>query len=215
MKIKEEFEITLDDLKEGITLCFRKSHAFTTTARILFRDSNDTDVVSALLINAIEELGKGLFLKEYYEDNNISIPKWIFGIKGKHTHTKKIQRGMDELGEQSLIHPKHFEILSHKDTKFKSDGSFTYTGTPPSPDELHEMTQAGFGGNLDSMVEYKTRVDQNKKFQLFYVDWNDEEKKWQYGMFQNDWQINNLLTKLESFLQKYHNTNSKYSFEYS
>ena len=91
MDTSSEFDISLDNLKKGIGLCFRKSYAFTTTARILFKDSNDTDVVSALLISAIEELGKGL-LKKQYEECNTLIPKWIFG-KGLETHTKKIQCG--------------------------------------------------------------------------------------------------------------------------
>ena len=120
----------------------------------------------------------------------------------------------DELDEKSLIHPKHFEILSHKDTKFKKDGSVTYTVTPPSSTELEEMIQVGFGKDLDSMVDYKTQLDQGKKFQSFYVSWNYNNKKWQYGMFQNDWQTNNLLTKLEFFLKEYHNTGNEYSFEY-
>lgn len=215
MSHNSEYEISLDELKKGVSLCFRKSYAFTNIANILFKNNEDPDVISALLINAIEELGKGIFLKEHYENKNILIPKWIFGKNGKNTHTKKIQKGMDELGEKSLVHPKHFEILSHENTKFNDDGSFTYTVNPPSSTELHEMSQAGFGKDTDSMVDYKTRLDQNKKFQLFYVDWNDDVKKWQYGMFQNGWQINNLLKKIDIFLNNYHNTDNDYSFDYN
>lgn len=45
-----------------------------------------------------------------------------------------------------------------------------------SEKELSEMTQTGFGQDYDSMVDYKTQLDQNKKFQLFYVNWNPYKK---------------------------------------
>lgn len=207
-------EIDLDHLKEGTSLCFRKSYAFTNNAKFLFEDNRDPDVVSALLVSAIEELGKGLILKEHHSAQNTSIPTWIFG-KGRDTHTKKIQRGIQELGEQSLLHPKLFEILSHDDTVVDPDG----TMHPPSEitvtaNELNEMVESGFGQGYDSMVEYKTQLDQNKKFQLFYIDWNSDTNKWQYGMWHNDFQINNLLSKLEGFLEHYHETDDVYAFDY-
>lgn len=208
-------EISLNSLKEGISLCFRKSYAFTNNAQFLFEDNRDPDVVSALLVSAIEELGKGLILKEFYTSQNTSVPKWIFG-KGRDTHTKKIQKGIEELGEQSLLHPKLFQILSHDDTIIDPDGKMH----PPqeitvTADELNEMVQTGFGQGYDSLVDYKTQLNQNKKFQLFYIDWNSDNNKWQYGMWHNDFQINNLLRKLESFLKTYHNTEIDYSFDYS
>ena len=214
--MKEDvFKISLENLKKGASLCFRKSYAFTSNAKFLFENHKDSDIVSSLLVSAIEELGKGLILKESHIAQNTSFPKWVFG-KGLQTHTKKIQKGMEELGEKSLLHPKLFEILSHKDTKFNEDGSMQYPSELVcSEEELSEMTQTGFGHDYDSMVDYKTKLDQSKKFQLFYVDWNSDEKKWQYGMWYNDYQMKNLLKKLEIYLKKYHGKDNDYGFEYS
>ena len=211
---KNYFEIPLDDIKEGVSLCFRKSHAFTVNARLLNNRNQDPDIVSALLVSAIEELGKGLFLKELHEKGTILIPKEVFG-KGFDTHTKKIQRGMTELKEKSLLHPKFFEILSDKNTKFNPNGSIIYSEQQLSQEEISEMFQTRGGTGKDSWFYYKTRLDQNKKFQLFYVNWNDDEKKWEYGMWNTNYQIKNLLNKLENFLMIYHNTDNDYSFEYS
>ena len=130
----------MDNLKKGVSLCFRKSYAFTTNARLLFNNSSDPDIVSALLVCAIEELGKGLILRDFCEKGETSIPSGLFGKgTGGTTHRNKIQRGMDELQEKSLIHPKLFEILSHKDTQFNDDRSITYIGKTLSREELSEM----------------------------------------------------------------------------
>lgn len=85
---EDVFEIPLENLKKGISLCFRKSYAFTSNAKFLFENYKDPDIVSALLVSAIEELGKGLILKELHIAQNTSIPKWVFG-QGFQTHTKK------------------------------------------------------------------------------------------------------------------------------
>lgn len=214
MDNQDHFKISLPKLAEGISYCFRKSYAFTDNARTLFDQHKDSDIVSALLVSAIEELGNGLILQEFHIKQITAIPKWIFGGRNI-THVTKIQKGMDALGEQSLLHPKLFQILNHKETIFNSDGSITFPlSIIISQKDFSEMTNTGFGQNLDSMVDYKSKLDQNKKFQLFYVDWNPDKKLWQYGMWHNDYQIDNLICKLEIFLKKYHNTDADYNFVY-
>lgn len=103
-----DYSLTDSQLMQGINYCFDKVRRLLNSVESLLHSQDkfwESSHALGLYTFAIEEFGKGLLLKDRYQqgNNNIQIPTWIFAKRAGEIkpHDEKINRAFKELTDVS------------------------------------------------------------------------------------------------------------------
>ena len=123
---------------------------------------------------AVEEYGKALLLRDYYQKGmqNIQVPQWIFARgkdkKRRKSHDIKIQKAFDKLPndcKNTMVGIVIDKPLPNATTlRFKDGGSMS------------------IGGQTTGLHMTNNDIDFEVRMKCFYVDWDKLDNKWEYEL---------------------------------
>ncbi len=169
--MNDNYLIPENKIEEGIQFCINRSKELISDAKLLAEQGNISHALG-LYTFAIEEYGKSLLILEQTEKDggNIIIPTWIFGGKSKkraNSHIKKIEKALEKLPHECQMITLWEETI-HTPTNEKREVEI-------EGEDDRVIIQTDLGTGTFSMG---TDPDFEERLKTFYVDWNDEKKKW-------------------------------------
>jgi AbiV family abortive infection protein len=184
-----DYSLTDSQLMQGINYCFEKASSLLDTVKSLLSSQDkfwETSHALGIYTFAIEEFGKALLLKDYYQPGNrkIQIPSWIFTDHDKKT--KRAFRELSDISKRIMV-----GILvdkpspSKKTLKFRDGGWISVSGMTTG---LH-MT--------DNQVDFEVRM------KCFYVDWNKDRTEWEYELTTTKEYLQNAVSSFRIELNRY------------
>jgi hypothetical protein len=140
-----------------------------------------------LYIFALEEYGKGLFLRDCKKnaEGYYVVPTDIFGKKSSHEN--KIKKALD-----TLPHDCNIGIAVTVNEAPDSIRTITLKGDK-NIISIYDWSTGNFSSTADSIQE-------DTRWRCFYVDWHDKERYWKYEFFVAD---KDLFSNAISVLIKY------------
>jgi len=203
------YYISRKQLKEGIHLCFKKAQNLIRTSDFLFKENQNMNVILGITTLALEEYGKGLLLKDRFKKPRkiYGIPKQLFGRgKGsKNAHRIKMARALIELPEHYRRFYPAVLVKFNTDTRVKK--------IKVSPNEEQIIIPAGvtgifeLGELLDDVVYVEGNpnsdfqndfvADLTARLRSFYVDWDDDNKVWRWGVSVSKKNMVSLISKIK------------------
>ena len=159
-------------LSEGVNRCIEKTERLLNNALVLIDEGKDITHAMGLYTFAIEEYGKALLLKECSldPDGKYRVPVEIF--TGRESHKLKFHRGNKDLPEECKI----FGFGVKIDSAFTATTVITFKGGSHAvsiiPGATGFFVDSSPKSVEDSVVDFIVRTE------CFYVDWDDEKKRW-------------------------------------
>ena len=196
----EDYSLSDSQLMEGIDYCFDKVSRLLNSVESLLSSQDkfwESSHALGLYTFAIEEFGKGLLLKDRYQQGShkIQIPSWIFA---KHVpreikpHDEKIKRAFKELSDASkrimvgIVVDKPSPAT--KTIKFRDGGQMSMNG----------MTTGLF--MTDNHIDFEVRM------KSFYVDWNKDSNEWEYELTTTKEHLENAVSCFKTELARQMNS---------
>jgi hypothetical protein len=197
-----DYSLSGSQLMQGIDYCFNKVSRLLNSIELLLSSQDkfwESSHALGLYTFAIEEFGKGLLLKDRYQQGSheIQIPSWIFAKELKDyprikPHDVKITRGFKELPDASkrimvgVVLDKPSPAT--KTLKFRDGGAMSIKGIATGL----FMT--------DNHIDFEVRM------KSFYVDWNKDRNEWEYELTTTKEYLENAVSCFKTELARQMNS---------
>jgi len=174
----------------GIHICLVKAEQLCNSALKLMNNDNDLTHAYGLYTFAIEEFGKLLYLQEFFQNNNDIQKFQSYIFKGNKSHHMKFKKGLKNLP------PACKNITIYKQAAFPSGAAYTRK----------------FGrGNLSFKFRSHSKISQftssrpnfDMRMNSFYVDWNVNEKTWDFNYKVVKKDLNKAIKEFKKHIPKY------------
>lgn len=205
-----EYYLTKDEIKEGIDHCFDKADLILNACEHLLKINHNPSLIVGLTTFALEEFGKGLHLRDRLKKprKQYGVPISLFGLGNKSSHYTKISRALEELPENSkrFYPPYLIRILNDPKTKITKDNNGREII------KIHEDSLKDFAGlvlSADAIFAAKDDhenigndglADFTARMLCFYVDWDNEKRKWKKGIPVSDKEVKLLINTFKKRL---------------
>jgi hypothetical protein len=203
-----DYTLSKQEIEEGIKHCNDKAKSFINDCEFLFQNKRNMNMVLGLYTFALEEYGKGLKLNDHLlkPKKTYNIQIFLFGKGGGvKSHKEKINRALKELPPDC----KHFYpaelIKSNTDTNTKTISvgpngkSVSVIGMTTG---IFEDTTSGndviyIEGNPESDFDTGFTADFLARMNCLYVDWNNNNRRWKYGVSVSEENMSYLISELK------------------
>ncbi len=182
-----DYCLTKDQINEGIKICHDKIQSVLDHTKIILRQISDSNIALGLYTIAIEELGKLLLLQDALStpnpDSTFNVKSQIFGKNG---------------GGHTLI--KFDRVLPVLPDKCKKVGN-VIGGVPITQHVRAGEVLIPINVGVIPIFNYnKTDFDMRKD--VFYVDWDDKNKKWKTEVKIDPAHILTAITELKQWISQ-------------
>ncbi|HZI69594.1 MAG TPA: AbiV family abortive infection protein [Nitrososphaeraceae archaeon] len=170
-----DYLLSDSQLMEGIDYCFNKASRLLNSVESLLNSQDkfwESSHALGLYTFAIEEFGKGLLLKDRYQQgsHNIQIPSWRFAkdfARGIKPHDEKIKRAFKELPDVSK------QIMV---------GIVVDKPSPATKTIKFRDGEMSVNGMTTGLFMTDNHIDLDVRMKSFYVDWNKDRNEWEYEL---------------------------------
>lgn len=205
MNTQDHYILKKSELEEGIQHCIAKTQSLINDCDYLFQNKRNMNTVLGMYTLALEEFGKSLILQDHLSKpkQEYNIPLQVFG-KGK-SHELKIKRAFKELPEDCRRFYPAVLLKFNADIENKT--------IPVGPNGRNITTIGGVTGILDagrspddfihrecnteSDFDNDFVADSSARMRCFYVDWDNENRCWRWGVPVSEKNMTYLISELK------------------
>ena len=189
--------VSASQLRAGMRLCIENiEHLLSATLAVSKSDANASHALG-LYTFAVEEFGKLYVMKNArkYQGKGYALPQFLFGSRFSNSigsHDLKFVIALRNLPKQCTRMSMHYKMRSALAMKVK-------VLDPDNPRAYTQELPIGF----NVIAKRKLPVYLNARLSCFYVDWDENTKKWKVQYFADATNLEKAVAKFKEVLKSY------------